>query len=821
MFLIFGTITSGSIVFATDSVPEPIFDLDLSAYNETSKTVKSKASAAITSIGVYGSPTLGKVNDKPYLTFATSGATLNQNRIMVNDDSFIDQKELTFEFWARDNNSQNQYSAIFSLANSSSNNDIVYIADMISYDKYIFKPSGELTGGSAQAEAHNYSTQNARGNWSHYVLTRKYDTQTSKYIQNFYLNGDLQTATSVSNEGVFKAWNDRNFAQTNKDMFLTIGNLGTSSRSFVGDIAEFRVYSKILTDEQIVSIYDGKKDDFIEFADTMELASVSIQGDTISAESGEITLQFNNYVDAETVEGSINILNADGTELKGGVILTAGKGLSKTVKLKYGNLELGEKYILNITSDLKSVNAKPCIPVEREYTAQTEYIFYEDFMSDDFVIGENPPTDKGIRYISSVWNEGSQKAVSVGDNSSNMVVCGDETFKYISMNGGGNPEVDNRIKLNFSEKISDEAFVIDYKVRPNDADGIGIEAPRNLLVLTNQNSSELRLADMRNAKIVNNTLSLGSTVLTGGITFSEDSKDENGFYDMRVLFQKNEKGFYVIKVTNANAPEDGKAIYETKDMTGIQAIELSHLYPLDASQATKAYSEIAKIAIYAQSVPDVLYTDLGLLSRDEDEFCVVFTDDIDAESINQSSFVLSDESDNKIEMEFVDYIESERKAIFKLNQYLKRSREYTFSYGNMKSKKGLDIYGKSYTTTTNPEEIAVTDVVLENQEGEPVDSLSGAQTIKVTANVINNSSDVAYVRAALVIYDENGRVIKGIFTSADDAENVILNGKSKKVILQTIEGDLKQGGTVKLLIWKKAPNGAVPITEVITYQYGN
>ena len=826
LFLAMLILMTSLSVFAADSTTALLFDMDLSTYTAETKTVTS--SAGTNTITVNGDPSLGTVNGKNYLTFATpeyytANEQSTDNYISVYNDSFASQKELTFEFWARDNNSINKYCTMFSLATRTGGNESANVQTflMSSENAYMVRPSGEKTeaDNTEQAEIIRYKDAvSARGTWAHYVVTRKYDEEAATYSTSFYLNGVLQSVTSVTNEGKYKAWSKRSA----NSKYLSIGNDATRTYGFIGDIAEFRVYDGILSEEKVTTNYNQKKDSFIEYADTMELESVSASGNTISAESSELTLRFNNYIDVSTIDGSITILNAeDRTPLKGGVALKAGTGLTKAVTVKYGKLELGKQYILQVTSALKSKNNKVCVPVEKEYTAQTEYIFYEDFMSDDFVVGQNPPTNKGINYFSSVWNEDKQMATTKSDNSSNMIVCGDDTFKYISMHGGGNPKVDNRIKLNFSEVIDAEVFVIDYKVRPNDSDGVNMEAPRNLLTLTSQNNKGLQLADMRKAKIVNNSSSLGLTTLTGSVSFSEETKDEYDFYDMQVLLQKNENGFYIIKLANANASEDGEAVYTTKDITGIKAMELAHLYPLDMAQATKATADIARIAIYKRSVPDVLCTNLSSLERNEDEFYVVFTDDIDAASIKASSFNLVDESGERVNMEFVNYIESERKAVFKLYQYLKSDAEYTFSFGNMSSKSGLLIYNSEYTATTAPEEVDIASVALVNQAGAPIASLNGATTIKVTAKVANDSGSVVYARAALVIYDATGRIEKTIFSSSVEADKTVAVGGSKELVLQTAEGDLKPNGKVKLLVWKEALNGSLPIVEPITYQYSN
>lgn len=782
-----------------------VFELDLSNATVDDVNAANGVSGGNSEVTVIGTPALGQINNNKYLSFSTGKA------IKVQDSDFANQNEMTFEAWIKGSNfgssdtSGDYRMAIMTTGSSESS----YRYDIYGSGNSIFyRPGGPKATSSTNAPDTRYNSKFADYDekWSHFVFTRKWtpvqgaEDGTGRWTGELYVNGVKITPNYTNNDS-----NQLRCDETN--MYAVIGNNAYYTKPFKGDIATFKIYNSILDAATIAAKYNAEKNDYITYADTLQLQEISKSGNTISAAAGEITLTFNNYLDTSTLENGITFVKADGTKIKGGAYVTPKDSFTNEAVIRYGALELNGEYCLNITSDLKSVNNKPFSGNGTyTYTAVKDYIFYDDFTGEEYVVGENPPTDGIIEYTST----------NIADDASNITVCGDDSFRYISMKGGGEKEKNSRIKLVFDTPITESVLAADIKLRPSSSDGVANDdTPRNVMTIAGSTAS-VQLANMRYGFVEANTAPGKNATLVGDIHF--EATDSRGFYDLNALFEKNRAGNYVVTIKNANAPLEGKAVYTTNSISDIKSIEISHLYPLNVAQATSVSADVACIAIYKMTAPGIIYTNFGELDRDDDILKIVFNDDLEESTIDESVFALIAPDGNAVYTEYMGYDADTRTVTLKLNDYLDSSTEYTLSMGDITAKSGLVMSGNEYPYTTKADAVESESVKVYNEDGTEIPTLDNISEFKASVSVANNGENNKVCVVALVLYDANGRIIKLIKNTEDGTVN---SGDSKTISAEADSSELTGVDKIKILAWTENGNGAVSLIKPVVLEKSN
>ncbi len=806
LMLLFTCLVPVNIVAATAD-ESLVFEMDLS--NATSDSISSGVvngvSGGNSAISVIGTPVLGQINNNKYLSFSGRAA------VKVEDSDFINQNEMTFEAWIKGSSfgsadtAGDYRMAIMTTGSSESS----YRYDIYGSGNSIFyRPGGPKATSSANAPDTRYISKftDYDEKWSHFVLTRKWTPAqgaaegTGRWSGEIYVNG-VKITPNYTND------NNDQLRCDETNLYAVIGNNAYYTKPFKGDIATFKIYTSILDATTIAAKYNAEKNDYITYADTLQLLDISANGNTISNAAGEITLSFNNYLDTSTLENGISFVNADGSEIKGGAYVSPKDSFTNEVVVRYGALELNGEYCLNITPELKSVNNKPFSGEEiHTFTAVKEYIFYEDFKGAEYIVGENPPSDGSIEYTSS----------NITNDSTNITVCGDDTFRYISMKGGGEKEKNSRIKVVFDTPITENVFATDVKLRPSSSDGAANNnTPRNVMTIAGPSAS-VQLANMRYGFVEANSAPGNNATVVGDINF--EVTDDRGFYDLNTVFEKNSDGNYVVTLKNTNAPLEGKAVYTTKNISDIKSIEISHLYPLDVSQATSVSADVACIAIYKMTAPGILYTNFEELSRDDDILKIVFNDDLEESAIDASVFSLIAPDGNAVYTEYMGYDADTRTATLKLNDYLDSSSEYILSIEDISSKSGLVMSGREYSYITKADVVETKSVKALNEEGTEITSLDNISEFKGSVSVSNNGESGKVCVVALVLYDANGRIIKLIKNTEDGTVN---SGGEKTISAVADSSELTGVDKIKMLAWIENQNGAVTLIKPVVLEKSN
>lgn len=787
--MLFSALFSTGLTYAADE--QLIFDLDLSASTTENITATNKVAGNSSAVAINGKPGLGEINGNPFLSFSGNAA------VKVQDEAFANQDAMTFEAWIKGDNFGAADKGSYRMAvMTTGGEEDCYRFDIYGYDNSIFyRPGGPKATTSTNAPDIRYNSKfkDYDETWSHFVFTRKWTPTGTAEGQGIW-SGDIY----VNGVKIAANYTNNNNTQQRRDetgLYLVIGNKAYFNSAFKGELAAFKVYNSILSDDAVSAKYEADKMNYIAYADTLELTELSAQNGILDDTAGELTLTFNNYLDAATVAEGITLTKADGSEIRGGAYAEAKSAFSNQAVIRYGALETGADYLLQIHPSLSSVNGKSYLGDNAfSYTAERSYLYYEDFSGDEYVVGESPVSDGILQY----------ESIGVSGDASTIKVCDGGGYKYISMTGGGVIEKNSRIKLAFNPVLEDDIFVADVKLRPASTDGASNVAPRNVMTVSGSTSS-VQLADMREGYMqANKNLKSGAT----GTDIKFETTDDNGFYDMQVVFAKNNTGNYVMTLSNQNKASEGQMVYTSGDIQSVKQIEISHLYPLDKTQATYVSADVARIALYKLTAPNVLYTNIESLNREDDALEIVFNDDMDADMLNDDSFSLTAPDGTHVNLRYGGYDEAARKVTLRLMDYLASSTEYTLHMNGITSASGLAMRSTTQKLMTKAAEVRATAYSLTDATDRTLTTLDGVTVCR--ANITVDGAADRVCTAALMLYDAEGRVLR-LVTDTDDG--TVLSGKPKSV---SVSADITDEITkVMLLSWIEKDNGAISLIKPI------
>lgn len=331
-----------------------IFDLDLTG-STAEKLVVSNA-ADTTTQTLWGAeedhaPAVGTVNGIPYLKFRQnkddSDAATDYIKVVNND--FVDQDNMTFEFWARpqclnaDQNAIVGYRmaamAIGGSGDADRRFDVFFNGSNMHY-----RPSGQESERNYEMHSKLFNL-NLNGSWTHFVFTREWvpsaaGSTTGTWQGAVYVNGVKIEAASVKGSDSVTRQKD-----TQDNTYLIIGNHYNLKQSFLGDIAEVKVYNTLLSDSTIETKYTARKSAY----DALTVKSVSPSAN-LSTVGGTIQATFSEAVNARTLSG-ITLKADDGATVPVSVSL---KNDNVTAVITYGVLTEGASYTLTLPSSVKS-----------------------------------------------------------------------------------------------------------------------------------------------------------------------------------------------------------------------------------------------------------------------------------------------------------------------------------------------------------------------------------------------------------------------------------------------------------------------------------
>lgn len=282
------------------AIPIPLFDLSLEGSVVGSDPVVSNkvTTDAVTAVNTdnlrentKGNTPIYKTEENgaiKYLTFSyydEYGSAYNKGsevNIVFKDTEggrcgLADGNALSFEFWARPT-SRNAWSSMFSLA-FNGGKDEAFVFRLNTTPAYFFLPDRQKNSNigmtSASASAH-------MNRWNHYVVTRVWDSASSKWKCDIYVNGESFANLVSSSTTSQTTYASQNYNWNTFIIGNTMGN--DNNKAFEGDIAEFRIYDSELTAAQASAAYTATKDPYYpSMQDNMKVFDMNLAGSTVGS----------------------------------------------------------------------------------------------------------------------------------------------------------------------------------------------------------------------------------------------------------------------------------------------------------------------------------------------------------------------------------------------------------------------------------------------------------------------------------------------------------------------------------------------------------
>jgi len=286
-------ISVGATETETSSTPTLIFDMTISGDATMGATVTDGSNSGKTGAITYGlndqannAPTYGATEQgTPYLNFKTaadSSVTNVGNRavnVAITDTTVYDADEMTISAWVySDNNTNAVKGYLFSFGESGNTTSWAY--SIRHSNGVMMNTMFKSDGAGAPANEYNITDSNltntayvwptARQNaWKHVTITRKWTQtaaatestkETGYYTVNLFVDG-VAAGSYTQADGERQTYADA-FGGENA-VKLAIGNTaGLSGIAYGGKIADFKLYTGILTTDAMLADYNATYDDF-------------------------------------------------------------------------------------------------------------------------------------------------------------------------------------------------------------------------------------------------------------------------------------------------------------------------------------------------------------------------------------------------------------------------------------------------------------------------------------------------------------------------------------------------------------------------------
>lgn len=739
------------------------FDLDLSEYTDDNPIVKNGVTGSSDSITVYGredynAPAVNSISaisgETKYITTGHTDGAGNAYGVIQLEDALArpmsESDALTVEFWTKSDTPAASYLyykffklSAFPYQSSLYDGSIdweVSVQSAVNAENRFAKNTSDSP--YYVKSAVNGFPQNI---WTHYVLTREWDSVNECFNSVVYINGVKKSSGSG---GMKYIENEYGF---------TIGGSGSAPKTYQGSFGSFRVYLSAMSDAEAKERYIATKDDYFELPKSMELLAPA-QDMEISPSEGRITVEFDNFIDKSTLN-EITFKTSSGEDIPGGVFVETEEGNTKTAELYFGKLDAESEYVLHIGA-VSSINNY--VVEARDIIIKTTgiYMVNEDFS--DYPTGEiGDISDSPLTFFSSGINN-SAEDFSVKEQTSKST---GETIKYLEMKTRNfTASKDSYLAYDFPSGYNKD-FVAEIGVR-----GQGGNSNRSIRFLQ---SNYVTIGSFSSGT----TMSNGSTVgLPTPKTYSNSITDEFGFLNMVFVFRINENGTYTVTGTCPNNPD---VSYEAiTNFTEAKQLRAMNQYNAGSEVLT---TELSHFRLYEYVPPKIVLTNISSLNRDSDYLEVVFSDDM--KGFTEDSITILKEDGQRLNTSFEEYDEDTRTARIRINEYFDYGAYYIMSADGIESTSGVAL---DHTET----EFRIPDYELYSS----VTQVYGGLSI----NIANNTYSPKNALIAAVCFDGEGKIIKTVSKRLDVSsisakkENISIDDSVKKVsvyVWDVIDGE--------------------------------
>ncbi|MBR5614010.1 MAG: Ig-like domain-containing protein [Clostridia bacterium] len=755
-------LTAMLIILSIGTVPvlassSLIVDLDVSGYNQTDKTgilnaVTEKADYITIPTG--NAPTLKSMS-------AISGTTYYLDfpwgkYIELNDPQLFGKNELTIELWAKPNAAK-VYRLPFVMTNGTLHS-MQFLTNESGAGLYV-KPNGDQNGKPTYTITGSMGTE-----WRHYIVTRRYVAGEGKWYTAGYCDGVRTFENSFDGAAISESGG----------YYLSLGGNRANS-TFEGCIGGMRVYSKALSASEAKAAFDETKYDFMEASQTMGLQSITPAEGDLLCTTGNIEINFDNYIDQSTLE-HITFTKENGDAVPGKIIIKASDGYTKKVTIRHGLLEVGARYKVTIGSDVKSTN-DIAYTGNREivYTAVPAIIYENDFSGSEYVVNNPPPLNDGITYYSS----------GTADSAEDFLVLETEDGdKYVA--GVSNAvSKSSQMIYNFEPSLSSGYVAIELGVKGYvpDSTATGTAAREVLRFYDGDDTTYKQFGVLSDVVTVDSVKS---------------SPKADGFNYIKVVLSKGSDGNYNFDFYSDQSsdqytrfsPSTSASVLTADD---IGKVLLAHVYPTDESQTGTVGFAITSLKIYYTDGPGVIGGTEGEIAKTTDTVEVYFDSEMDESSLENAVYELKSSSgEETVRAVYSDYNADTFTLTLSLEDYLLPNTAYNLSIKNVLSASGKDFVGENILSVyledsaNKPESAAISPLVVGGDVTATVNLPAGAETVCI-----------------LTVYDSVGRIKNAKMETVSSAANTIS---------LSVDGGVKNGDIAKLLMWEQTSGGYNPVT---------
>ncbi len=705
-------LTQTAALAITANSEDLIFDMDLSAYTAKSQTVKNKVTNQSTGITVYGrgdnSPQAGIISSisgetKVLTTGFDSGSTKTKYGMVSVDNTVAEQlsqaDELSFEVWTKSQEPKASYRnyCLFNLAGGAyADADNAANLDI----ELKFHTNGVYlnTSDGEKIEITDYP----KDEWAHWVITRKWNVEKSKFDNTVYINGVQKGTVSGGTKLTKEAYS------------LSIGGAGDEDKTYLGQIADFKAYQTALTAADAAELYKDSKDRFVELPTSMTLVSPT-EGTVLQKSAKELKVEFNNYIDKDTL-AELELLNAADESVFEGATMSVPDDNTKSVTFKLNGLNEGQRFILRV-GEVESINGYSVTPCDINLSVFDSSIVNEDFS--DWSIGTIDAALTDLEF----WSSGN-------NSTDDFEVKTKGSKKYIEGKNSAGVAKDTYVAYNMPTSTNGKDFCLEIGVL-----GEGDATSRSIRACNGGTHYEIALSASGS--------SWGSSRNGTGLKeiindFSTNKRNDDGFFHLVFTFIMDDDGTYTVYGTS---PDNSSVNYQAKTtFTKITQIKLFNQYNIGSEGVLTG---LGYFKIYEYVTPKVSQTSVSSVKADSDYIELTFDDDMTG--FNDDSFKLSKTDKTAVEVSYDSYDESTRTAKIKLGEYLDYGTEYTLTVDGPKNLSGTAMR-KSTINFTVPKHSAETTATK--------------GTDNTTVSVKNNAESSKDVIVSVVMYDVNGKLLK-------------------------------------------------------------
>ncbi|MBQ7108776.1 MAG: Ig-like domain-containing protein [Clostridia bacterium] len=404
-------------------------------------------------------------------------------------------------------------------------------------------------------------------------------------------------------------------------------------------------------------------------------------------------------------------------------------------------------------------------------TITNKVLIDEDFSGSEYVVGQAPPTNKGLTY----WSSGTEN-----DSSDFKVLQTEKGDKYIA--GVSNTvSKSSQVVYDFNPDITKGPICLEMTVKGYEPNSTGQGTGARELFRFYSNNTYKSFGNLTPAAVLSST----------SCKISDD-----GFYHLKLILSKDASDNYLIDIyptpgSNSFVRVDSTAYMAMKS---VQKIMLAHIYPQKDSELGTTGFAISEFKAYYLDIPELEGdTSIDNLAEGDKTFDAKFSTDMDLTSLKEAEYVLTEQGTEKtVPVSFKAYNGETKTLTIQLDAALLPDATYNLTVNGITSAEGMAFDGENMMTVARAKSANLPTAA----------TITSVGATSVSASVtLPGGARTTYV---FMVFDATGRV-KGAMMGEISSES--------NTITVAVESGIKTGDTAKLIFWEKTgETGFVPVT---------